>query len=247
MTATPHPVVLITGAARRIGAEIARTLHAAGYDLALHCHHSQTELEALVAALETARPRTTLALHADLADATQLPGLIAATVAHFGRLDALVNNASRFYATPLGTIDAQEWDDLFAVNARAPLLLAQAAAAHLRATHGCVVNITDIYAERPLPGHLVYGMSKAALRMATLALAHALGPEVRVNAVAPGNVLASENAVKAETLQTVVAETALQRRGTPADVAGAVLWLLRDAGYVSGQTLRVDGGRILGI
>lgn len=246
MTETSHPVALVTGAARRIGATIARTLHAAGYDLALHCRHSRTELDARVGELEAVRANSTLVLQADLADAARLPGLVDATIARFGRLDALVNNASLFHATPLGTITPQQWDELFAVNARAPLLLAQAAAPHLKAAHGSIVNITDIYAERPLAGHAVYGMSKAALRMATFALARELGPEVRVNAVAPGNVLASENPVKAETLEDVIDGTALRRRGAPADIAGAVLWLLRDASYVTGQTLRVDGGRILG-
>jgi pteridine reductase len=241
-----RPVVLITGAARRVGAVIARTLHAADYDLALHFRNSRAELDALMADLETRRANSTLALQADLTDAERLPGLTDTAVARFGRLDALVNNASIFHATPLGGIAAAQCDEFFAVNARAPLLLAQAAAPHLKAARGAIVNITDIYAERPLPQHAAYGMSKAALRMATLALAQELGPEVRVNAVAPGNVLWSENPIKAETPQTLVERTALQRQGTPEDIAGAVLWLLRDATYVTGQTIRVDGGRILG-
>lgn len=240
-------VVLVTGAARRIGAVIARALHGAGYDLALHCRRSRVELDALIGELEAQRAQSTLALEADLADADRLPALIAATVARFGRLDALVNNASLFYATPVGSISAAQCDELFRVNARAPLLLAQAAATHLKATRGAIVNITDIYAERPLAQYPAYCMGKAALRMATFALAQALGPEIRVNAVAPGNVLWSEHPLKAETPEVLVSETALARQGTPEDVAGAVLWLLRDAGYVSGQTLRVDGGRILGV
>ena len=241
-----HPVALITGAARRIGAVIARTLHAAGYDLALHCHNSRAELDALIGELETQRRNSILALQADLADAERLPVLIETTLARFGRLDALVNNASIFHQTPVGTITPEAWDAFFAANARAPLLLAQAAAAHLKMSRGAIVNITDIYAERPLPQHAVYCMSKAALRMATFALAQELGPEVRVNAVAPGNVLWSENPVKAETPQILIEQTALQRQGTPQDIADAVLWLIRDAGYVTGQTIRVDGGRILG-
>jgi pteridine reductase len=240
-------VVLVTGAARRIGAVIARTLHGAGYDLALHCRRSRVELDALIGELEAQRAQSTLALEADLADAERLPDLIAAAVAHFGRLDALVNNASLFYATPVGSIGAAQCDELFRVNARAPLLLAQAAAPHLKAARGAIVNITDIYAERPLAQYPAYCMGKAALRMATFALAQALGPEIRVNAVAPGNVLWSEQPLKAETPEVLVSETALARQGTPEDVAGAVLWLLRDAGYVSGQTIRVDGGRILGV
>jgi pteridine reductase len=241
-----RPVALVTGAARRVGAVIARTLHAAGYDLALHYRNSRAELEALRDELETRRAHSTLALAAELADAERLPGLVEDTIARFGRLDALVNNASIFHATPVGTITPDAWDAFFAANARAPLLLAQAAAPHLKASRGAIVNITDIYAERPLPRHAVYCMSKAALRMATFALAQELGPEVRVNAVAPGNVLWSENPVKAETPQMLIEETALQRQGAPEDIAGAVLWLIRDAVYVTGQTLRVDGGRILG-
>lgn len=241
-----HPVALITGAARRIGAVIARTLHAAGYDLALHCRNSRAELDALIGELETQRRNSTLSLQADLADAGRLPALIEATLARFGRLDALINNASIFHQTPVGTITPEAWDAFFAANARAPLLLSQAAAPHLKMSRGAIVNITDIYAERPLPQHAVYCMSKAALRMATLALAQELGPEVRVNAVAPGNVLWSENPVKAETPQILIEQTALQRQGTPQDIADAVLWLIRDAGYVTGQTIRVDGGRILG-
>lgn len=240
-----HPVVLITGAARRLGAVIARTLHAAGYDLALHCRRSRAELDGLIAELESARTDSTLALEADLADAEHLSGLIRSAVEHFGRLDALVNNASMFYPTPLDGITAAQCDELFAVNARAPLLLAQAAAPHLKAAQGTIVNITDIYAERPLPQHAAYGMSKAALRMATFALAQELAPHVRVNAVAPGAILWPEGDPGVDHSQ-LLARIPLARTGSSADVAGAVLWLIRDAAYVTGQTIRVDGGRILG-
>ncbi len=245
MNAT-RPVALITGAARRIGAVIARTLHGAGYSLALHYRHSRAELDVLIAELEAARPDSTLALAADLAEAECLPGLVDTTLARFGRLDALVNNASMFRATPLGTLTPQAWDAFLAVNARAPLLLAQAAAPHLRRSHGAVVNITDIYAERPLAGHAAYCMSKAALRMATFALAQELGPEVRVNAVAPGNALPPVGGSDPARGQALIERAALKRPGTPEDIAGAVLWLVRDARYVTGQTIRVDGGRILG-
>jgi len=245
MSQTP-PVALISGAARRIGAVIARTLHTAGYDLALHYRNSRAELDALISELEAQRAHSTLALQADLADAERLPGLVDATLARFGRLDALVNNASIFHATPVGTITSESADAFFAVNARAPLLLSQAAAPHLKKSRGSIVNITDIYAERPLPQHVAYCMSKAALRMATPALAQELGPEVRVNAVAPGNMLWPEDPVKADTSRALIEQSALRRQGTPEDIAGAALWLIRDAIYVTGQTIRVDGGRILG-
>jgi pteridine reductase len=239
-----HPVALVTGAARRVGAVIARTLHAAGYDVALHYRKSRGELDALADALEARRAHSTLVLQTDLADSAQLPGLVGAVVTRFGRLDALVNNASIFHATPLGEITAAQCDEFFAVNARAPLLLAQAAAPHLKVAHGAIVNITDIYAERPLPQHAAYGMSKAALRMATAALAQALAPEVRVNAVAPGAILWPENKSDADR-DAALARIPLQRAGTPEEIANTVLWLIRDAGYVTGQTIRVDGGRIL--
>lgn len=242
-----RPVALITGAARRIGAVIARTLHAAGYDLALHCRSSYTELESLVAELEINRRDSTIALQAELGDADSLPDLIDAALARFGRLDALINNASLFFATPLETVNIAQWDELLAVNARAPFFLARAAAPALRETRGAIVNITDVYAERPLANHAIYDISKAALAMATKALAVELAPEVRVNAVAPGNVLWSTNPIKAETQDTLEQRTTLRRQGSPQDIANAVLFLLRDATYCSGAILPVDGGRLLHI
>ena len=240
-------VALVTGAARRVGAVIARTLHAAGYDVALHCRNSRAERDALIAELESQRANSTLGLQADLAQAERLPELIAQTVGRFGRLDALVNNASLFHPTPLGEITAAQCDEFHAANARAPLLLAQAAATHLRAARGAIVNIVDIYAQRPLPQHAAYCMSKAALAMATLSLAQELGPGVRVNGVAPGAVLWPESGKEYADRQSIVARTPLQRAGTPEDIAGAVLWLLRDATFVTGEIIRVDGGRALNL
>ncbi len=239
----PHPVALVTGAARRIGAAIARRLHEAGYDVALHCRASRAERDALAASLEADRPGSTLALDADLADLTRLPGLVEATLTRFGRLDALVNNASSFHATPLDTLTPAQWDDLFASNARAPLFLAQAAAPALRESGGAIVNLLDIYAERPLPGYSAYCMAKAAQAAMTLALARELGPAVRVNGVAPGAVLWPEAGNAYANTQDIIERTPLRRAGAPDDVAGAVLWLLRDAGFVTGQIIRIDGGR----
>jgi len=244
-TTDGRPVVLVTGAARRVGATIARCLHAAGYDLALHCRRSRAELDALIGELESVRSGSTLALQAELADAAQLPNLVDAATARFRRLDGLVNNASAFYPTPLGTITPAQWDELFAANARAPLFLAQAAAPHLAAQRGAIVNLVDIYAEQPLAQHSVYTMAKAALAASTRALALDLAPDVRVNGVAPGAVLWPEAGKAAAERQRLIARTPLQRAGTPEDVAGAVLWLLRDATFVTGQIIRVDGGRSL--
>jgi len=240
-----RPVALITGAAKRVGATIARTLHAAGYDLALHYRRSRAEMDALCAELETVRAGGTCAIAGELADAECLPRIVEQCIGRFGRLDALINNASAFYPTPLDTATPGQWDELFASNARAPFFLSQAAASHLRSTQGCIVNMVDIYAERPLPRHPLYSMAKAALAMMTQALAKELGPEVRVNGIAPGAVLWPESGVAYADQQELVARTPLQRTGSPQDVATAVLFLVRDAKFTTGQILHVDGGRAL--
>lgn len=240
-----RPVALITGAAKRVGAHIARTLHAAGYNVALHYRRSRSEMDALCADLETARAGSTLPIAGELGDLEQLPKIFDRCVARFGRLDALINNASAFYPTPVGTVTAAQWDELFASNARAPLFLAQAAAAQLKSTQGCIVNMIDIYAERPLARHPVYCMAKAALAMMTLSLAKELAPAVRVNGIAPGAVLWPESGKAYTDQQELIARTPLQRAGTPEDVATAVLFLVRDATFTTGQILRVDGGRAL--
>ena len=239
------PVALITGSARRIGAVIARTLHGAGYDVALHCRHSRAELDALAARLEATRPGSTLVLQADLAEFDRLPELVAQAVGRFGRLDALVNNASGFEPTPIGRTTPAQWDALFASNARAPFFLAQAAAPHLQASSGAIVNLVDIYAERPLRGHAVYCMAKAALLMMTGSLALELGPRVRVNAVSPGAILWPEDDDDTAAQDAMLARTPLGRTGTPQEVAESVRWLLQDATYSTGQVLRLDGGRLL--
>ncbi|MBL8255170.1 MAG: pteridine reductase [Pseudoxanthomonas mexicana] len=241
---TPRRVVLITGAARRIGAAIARRLHADGYDLALHYRGSAVDMRTLVDELEAARPGSTLMLQADLAAFDRLPELVAKAVGHYGRLDALVNNASAFYPTPAGNATPAQWDELFAVNARAPFFLAQAAAPHLRAVHGAIVNIADVYADLPRADLAVYAASKAALLAVSRGLAVSLAPEVRVNAVSPGAILWPDGGIDAEVQSGLLAQTPLGRVGEPDDIAGTVAWLLGDAaGYVTGQAIRVDGGR----
>jgi pteridine reductase len=239
------PVALITGSARRIGAVIARTLHAAGYDLALHYRASKAEAEALAAELERARPGSTLLLRADLAEVEHLPELVDQTIARFGRLDALVNNASGFHPTPIGKITPGHWDALMASNARAPLFLAQAAAPYLGAGGGAIVNLVDVYAQRPLAEHSVYCMAKAALLMMTRSLALDLGPKVRVNAIAPGAILWPEGESNEPSKQTMLARTPLARTGTPEEIAEAVRWLVQDATFCTGQVLQLDGGRML--
>ena len=241
-----RPVALITGSARRIGAEIARRLHRAGYDLALHHRNSAEAMQALSAELQATRANSVLCLQAELGEFDRLPELVASTLGRFGRLDALVNNASAFYPTPLGAIQPSQWNELFASNAWAPLFLIQAAAPHLARQNGAIVNLVDIYAERPLKQHTVYCMAKAALWSMTQSLAIELGPDVRVNAVAPGAVLWPDSGKAYTDQQTLIEATALKRCGNPQEVAEAVRWLLQDASYCTGQLIRVDGGRSLG-
>lgn len=243
----PRPVALITGASRRVGAVVARILHAAGYDLALHYRHSSDEADALAKDLEQQRPNSTLLLQADLANLAALPGLIEKLLAHFGRLDALINNASAFYATPLDSATPTQWNELFASNAQAPFFLTQAAIPALREARGGIVNMLDIYAERPLAGYTLYCMAKASLAAMTRSLALELGPDIRVNGIAPGAVLWPAEGKSDEEQNELLSRTPLKRAGTPEDVASAILWLLRDAHYTTGQVVHVDGGRTLSI
>ena len=236
-------VALVSGGARRIGAAIARTLHGAGMRVAVHHHRSRAEAEALCEELNARRPGSARALPADLARATSAGELVEATLRAFGRLDAVVNNASLFFPSPLGEIEPAALDALFAVNTFAPLLISQAAAPHLRAAGGSIVNIGDIYAHRPIASHGTYCASKAALLSLTRSLAADLAPRVRVNAVAPGAILWPEGGGDPRARQRIIDDTLLGRLGRPADVAAAVLFLVRDAAFVTGQIIDVDGGR----
>jgi pteridine reductase len=236
-------VLLITGGARRVGAEIARTLHGAGASVLLHYRTSAAEADALAAELNRARSGS-VALHAaDLRGADFAESLVAAAVRAFGGIDILVNNASSFYPTPVGTITAAQWDDLVGSNLRAPLFLSQAAAPSLRARQGLIVNMVDIHGLRPLRDHPVYCAAKAGLAMLTRSLARDLGPDIRVNGVAPGPVLWPEQALDPALQAEIIGKTALKRTGTPRDVARTVLFLAQDAPYITGQIIAVDGGR----
>jgi pteridine reductase len=238
-------VALITGGARRVGAGIARRLHASGADLVVHYRSSAAEARKLKDELTAGRPGSVVLVQGDLLKPANLTGLIKDAVKGFGRIDALVNNASSFYATPIGEITEKEWDDLVGTNLKAPLFLSQAAAPELRKTHGSIVNIIDIHAEFPMKGYVVYNVAKGALLALTRALARELGPEVRVNGIAPGTIIWPDDEGWKDELarQRIMNQTALKRIGEPDDIARAVEFLLTAAPYVTGQVLAVDGGR----
>jgi len=239
------PVTLITGSAQRIGASIARYLHQQHWSLVLHAHHSTAQLHALADQLNRLRPNSVLALSADLRDINCLPRLIEQAFDHFQRLDGLVNNASCFFPTPVGQISPEQWEELFTVNAQAPLFLAQAAAPYLKQQAGAIVNISDVYATMPLLYHPVYCAAKAALEALTRSLAVELAPDIRVNAIAPGAILWPVSGKSQMQQQSILARTPLARLGTAEEVAATVHWLLCEARYVSGQIMRLDGGRLL--
>ena len=237
-------VVLITGGAKRVGAAICRRLHRAGASIMLHYRSSAGEARLLQAELNHTRANSVALIQADLLDVGKLPSLVEQTTQTFGRLDALVNNASTFYPTTVGNIDVEDWNNLIGTNLEAPLFLSQAAATALRKTQGAIVNITDIHAERPLKSYVVYSIAKAGLVGLTRSLARELAPDVRVNAVAPGPILWPDEEVFDELArQRIISHTPLRREGSPDDVAKAVHYLLADAPYVTGETINVDGGR----
>jgi Dehydrogenases with different specificities (related to short-chain alcohol dehydrogenases) len=235
--------VLITGGARRIGAEIARTLHGAGANIVLHYRSSEADAKALQSELERARSGSVCCVQADLLDVRTHARVVDAAREAFGRLDVLVNNASTFYPTTLGEITEAHWDELVGTNLKVPLFLSQAAAAALRAARGLVINLVDIHAFRPLRRYPVYCAAKAGLVMLTKSLARELAPEVRVNGIAPGPVLWPEDGLEPEVQAHIIDRTLLKRPGSPQDIARTALFFAADAPYVTGQILAVDGGR----
>lgn len=239
-------VALVTGAARRIGAAIATTLHAAGARVVIHYRGSSDDALALANTLNDLRGNSATTMQADLLETETLPALVGNVIGWGGRLDILVNNASTFYPTPIGKITDSDWHDLVGTNLKAPLFLSQAASEELRSRRGSIVNIVDIHAQRPLRNHAVYGPAKAGLKMLTLSLAKDLAPDIRVNGVSPGAILWPEDGMTDTVKQSILEQVPLARPGEPGDIAGAVLYLVRDADYVTGQVIAVDGGRSVG-
>lgn len=239
-------VALITGAAKRLGAAMARAFHREGASIVVHYRGSEAQAEQLVATFNAARAKSAISVRGDLLDAAVLPRLIETAVGHYGRLDLLINNASTFYTTPIGSIAEAQWDDLIGTNLKAPLFLAQAAAPYLRETRGLILNMVDIHAQRPLPLHPIYSTAKAGLIMLTRSLARELGPEIRVNAIAPGPILWPEHGLAPELQEEIIRKTVLKRHGEPEDIARAALFFAKDAPFVTGQILAIDGGRSIG-
>lgn len=241
--------VLVTGGAKRVGAAIVRRLHAAGANIVIHFHSSQNEALALCFELNGMRQDSAQCVQADLVDVAALQPMVEEATRCFGRLDALINNASSFYATPLEALDEAQWMDLVGTNLKAPLFLAQAAAAELKRHSGCIISIVDIHAERPMHGHLLYSVAKAGLVALTKSLAQELAPQVRVNAVAPGVIIWPEGDEwnDEEKRRKIVAHTLLKREGEPDDIARTVQFLIADAPYITGQVIAVDGGRSINI
>lgn len=242
-------VVLITGGAKRVGAAICRRLHALGANVMVHHRASVAEARALQHELNSERADSVALIQCDLLNTASLPSLVKSASGQFGRLDLLINNASSFFPTAVGEITEKAWDDLVGTNLKAPLFLSQAAAPELRKTHGCIVNIIDIHAEFPMRNYVVYTIAKGGLLALTRSLARELGPEVRVNGVAPGTILWPEDDAWSDEVsrQRIVNQTALKRVGDPDDIAKAVEFLAISAPYVTGQVIAVDGGRSINL
>jgi len=241
-----NKIVLVTGAARRIGAAIVTRLHQNGARVAIHYRGSSADAEQLAANLNQDRDDSATTYQGDLRDTAGLTELVESVVARGGRLDGLINNASSFFPTPVGSITEEQWNELIGTNLKVPLFLSQAAAPHLRKCGGAIINIVDIHSQRPLRNHVVYGSAKAGLAMLTRSLAKDLAPDVRVNGISPGAILWPEEGMTKKVQQTILKQIPLQRTGDPEDIAACALFLLRDATYVTGQIIAVDGGRSIG-
>ena len=249
MSASQHPEslegrwALVTGAAKRIGAVISAALHEAGANVAIHYLNSAEDAEQLASKLNETRSDSAVTVRGDLNNTAALKQMIDHLIKQVGRLDILINNASSFYPTPLESITEQHWDDLLGTNLKAPLFLSKVALPHLKKNGGVIINIVDVHAQRPLKNHPVYSSAKAGLAMLTRSLAKDLSPKVRVNGVSPGAILWPESGISEQLKKNIIAQVPLKRPGAPADIAAAVVFLVRDAPYITGEIIAVDGGR----
>ncbi len=245
MDAKPQAVILITGAAHRVGAAMARYFHGKGFRVAIHYRESRSAADALAAELCQLRADSAITLAASLGDIAALEQMVAQLLDHWGQLDVLINNASSFYPTPLGQVDEVQWHDLMDSNLKGPFFLSQACLPALRSSKGCIINMVDIHAQRPLANHPVYCIAKAGLAMLTESLARDAGPEVRVNGIAPGAILWSGGDMQKpqQDKQDIVDKIPLARTGEPLDLARTAWFLATQSPYINGQIIAVDGGR----
>ena len=244
---TTAKTALVTGGSKRIGATTVRLLHEAGYNLVIHCRLSRQSADSLAEELNKNRVDSARVIQGDLNDETIYNNMIEQAFKCWNRLDVLVNNASSFYPTPVGSITMDDWHNLINSNMKAPLFLAQAAAPYLKQTQGNIINMLDVHAQRPMKEHPVYCAAKAGLAMLTMSLAKELGPDIRVNAVAPGAILWPDNEMPEHTKKLILERTSLKKAGDPIDIAKTILFLVRDAHYITGQIIAVDGGRTINI
>ena len=242
---TSNKVALITGGARRIGSYIAKTLHQSGYDIMIHYRHSEDDAHDLCTRLNVQRQNSCARIDGDLSNIHSYEKIINATIQTYGKLDALINNASTFYPTNIEEVSEEHWQELMASNLKAPIFLSKYATPELRKTHGSIINIIDIYAQRPLANHPIYCSAKAGLQMLTKSLAYDLAPEIRVNGVAPGAILWPENDSGMNSPEELLKRIPLQRLGDPSDIAKTIRFLLNDVPYISGQIISIDGGRTI--
>ncbi len=241
----PAKNILITGAARRIGASCARLLHAQGHNICLHYHESEPDCMALAQELDALRAGSVSRVKANLQQLADIRRLADQALAQWGEIDVLINNASVFFPGPIESTHEQDWDCLLNTNLKAPFFLAQALLPSLIHRQGCILNIIDIHAERGLKGYPVYSITKAGLAAMTRSLAKELGPDVRVNGISPGAILWPENDMDESTQTEILSRIALQRSGTPLDIARAARFFIEEGDYITGQILAVDGGRTL--
>lgn len=239
-----NKTVLITGAANRIGAVITKVLHADGLDIIIHYNHSGENARLLADGLNQTRPGSVTTVRTDLLDTRALDGIESAIKNFNNRLDVLINNASSFYPTPVNRTTDEQWQDLIGTNMKAPFFLSQLTAPYLKQDNGCIINITDIHADRPMKGFPVYSAAKSGLAMLTRALAWELAPEIRVNGIAPGAILWPED-MDEKVKEKILSRTALKRSGNPDDIARAARFIINNANYMTGQILTIDGGRSL--
>ena len=234
---------LITGAAKRIGASISRNIHEAGYNVGIHYNSSKKDAKKLCEELNAKRAGSAQIFEADITKVSDAKSLVNSFLKWGGKLDLLINNASSFYPTPIGSVTEENWNDLIGTNLKGPLFISQEASVSLKKNKGSIINLVDIHIKSPPKDHAVYIAAKAGLEILTRSLARDLAPEVRVNGISPGAILWPEGELDAATKDKILDSIPLKRKGNPQDISDCVLFLVNSASYISGQIISVDGGK----